>query len=276
MMEKAIADIVEFLQKERSCDYSGHYTSMLSRRIMTRVEATKMSDVASYFTFLTSDPDEPGHLIDALTINVSMFFRNAITFELIARQVIPSLFYTKLARENREFRIWSAGCSTGEEPYSMAILLNEFLRKETIDFNKAIFATDLEKKNLQQARKAVYPASSMEEVKLGILKKYFKPDAESYRLLPGIRNSVNFSVYDLLDAGNFAPPESVFGDFDIILCRNVLIYYQPGYQAKIFYKLHRSLSPGGYLVLGETESLPEAYAGKFRELHRIARIYQKL
>jgi chemotaxis methyl-accepting protein methylase len=140
----------------------------------------------------------------------------------------------------------------------------------------AIFATDLEKKNLQQARKAVYPASSMEEVKLGILKKYFKPEAESYRLLPGIRNLVNFSVYDLLDAGNFAPPESVFGDFDIILCRNVLIYYQPDYQAKIFYKLHRSLSPGGYLVLGETESLPEAYAGKFRELHRIARIYQKL
>lgn len=275
-MEKAIAGIIEYLHKSRGCDYSGHHTAMLFRRIHFRIEVTKTENINNYLQFLINNQEEADHLIDALSITVSMFFRNPLAYEIIAHQLLPMLYYAKMANGNREFRFWSAGCANGEEPYSLAILIKDFLAKESEKFSTSIFGTDLEKKNIQFAKRGVYGPQSVNEVKLGILNRYFKQEGDSYKLNSEIRQSVNYSVYDLLNSTNFAPPESVFGSFDLILCRNVLIYYQPEYQDKIFYKLHRSLQPGGFLVLGEAERLSDAFITKFKEINRIAKVYQKI
>jgi chemotaxis protein methyltransferase CheR len=275
MIENEITGIIDFLRKARGYDYSGHHPAMLLRRIGSRMNETNAPDIAFYEKFLHTHPEEIDNLIDALTITVSNFFRNPFTFELIERQVIPSLLYAKTIKKENALRIWSAGCATGEEPYSMAILLKEYLLHESTGFDISIFATDLDKKNILHAKKGIYNASSVQDVKLKILNKYFRVETDLYKLLPAIRQMVNFSVYNLLNAENYAPPESVFGAFDIILCRNVLIYYQPDYQEKIFYKLYKSLCPGGYLILGEAETLTERYASKFDEINRIAKVYQK-
>lgn len=275
MIEKEITGIIDFLKKARGYDYSGHHPAMLLRRIGSRMNETNAPDIAFYEKFLLSHPEETDNLIEALTITVSNFFRNPFTFELIERQVIPPLLYTKTIKKENALRIWSAGCATGEEPYSMAILLKECLMHESTGFDISIFATDLDKKNLLRAKKGIYNASSMQDVKLKILNNYFRVESDVFRLLPAIRQMVNFSQYNLLNEENYAPPESVFGAFDIILCRNVLIYYQPEYQEKIFTKLYKSLCPGGYLILGEAETLTEKYLSRFDEINRIAKVYQK-
>lgn len=275
MIEKEITGIIDFLKKARGYDYSGHHPTMLMRRMGVRMGETNSPDIGSYEKFLHNNPEEIDNLIDALTITVSNFFRNPFTFEFIEKQIIPSIIFSKTKLNEHSLRIWSAGCATGEEPYSMAILLREYLTHESVNFALSIFATDLDKKNLIQAKKGIFDAASMQEVKLKILNKYFKLESDLYKLQPAIKQMVNFSQYNLLNEENYAPPESVFGNFDIILCRNVLIYYQAHYQEKIFNKLYRSLSPGGYLVLGEAETLSERYRSKFDEINRIAKVYQK-
>ncbi len=243
---------------------------------MVRVEETHAGNISDYSRLLQSTPGEAEKLIETLTISVSMFFRNSLTFEIISQQLLPALLHSKITSGNHEFRIWSAGCATGEEPYSLSIILSDTFSRESQPFESTIFATDMDEKAIRFAKKGIYGAATMNEVKFGYLNKYFKQDGEFYKISKAVKSMVSFSRYDLLDPTNFAPPESVFGMFDMVLCRNVLIYFNPEYQEKIFYKIFRSLSPGGYLVLGESESIHAKYSNAFREINRIAKVFQKM
>jgi chemotaxis methyl-accepting protein methylase len=153
--------------------------------------------------------------------------------------------------------------------------MHELLERENVEFEHTIFATDLDKYAIQFARRGIYEAPSLKEVKMGILSQYFKQEGDSYKVTGEVKKGVNFSIYDLLDPANYAPPESVFGNFDLILCRNVLIYFNPEYQKIIFSKMIRSLSKGGFLVLGEAESISPDYTGAFKEVNRFAKVFQK-
>ncbi|NQU54739.1 MAG: protein-glutamate O-methyltransferase CheR, partial [Bacteroidetes bacterium] len=143
--------ILSLLNERRGFDFSGYRVQMLERRIQKRVYSTSSKNFDDYLEYLEQHPDELDNLIDVLTINVSNFFRNPLTFEYISKIIIPELFLAKAKENDNSLRIWSAGCSFGEEPYSMAIIINELLEKEETSILPVIFATDIDKKALLRA-----------------------------------------------------------------------------------------------------------------------------
>jgi chemotaxis protein methyltransferase CheR len=231
-----LENILELLRRERGFDFRGLRHSMAERRLLQRASVTGCSDPSFYLDYLLRHPEEMDNLVDALTINVSRFFRNPLMFEYLAHKILPRVFQEKAERGDHSFRVWSAGCSFGEEAYSVAILLNEFCSKEDLHHDVYVFATDIDQGALKKAKFAHYPFESVKDIRYGLLKKYFIPvrsrgdewvnaEHEFFQLVDGIRNAVSFSLYDMLHPNTFAPPESVFGGFDLVLCRNLLIYF---------------------------------------------------
>ncbi|MBW1759786.1 MAG: protein-glutamate O-methyltransferase CheR, partial [Deltaproteobacteria bacterium] len=229
-MKKDLKAILDYLNEQRGLDFSGYHSSIVERRIKEIFSDVMCKDYSEYLHYIKEHPDTLDKLFDALTINVSRFFRDVLTFEYIAKNILPLIFSKKIWTHDYSLRIWSAACSTGEEPYSLAILINELLEKEDFSLNLNIFATDIDKQTLRKAKEGVYSFEQIENVKYGILKKYFIKQDQSFRLSSEIKKMVNFSFYDILDKRSYAPPESVFADFDMVFCRNLLIYYNTEYQ----------------------------------------------
>lgn len=278
-MEKehsGLKNILNLLKDQRGFDFHGYRMPMLERRIQKRLYDTRCQNTVDYLEFLNHHPDELDHLIDVFTINVSRFFRNALSFEYIRKIILPILLLDKVKENEKSLRIWSAGCSYGEEAYSMAIIINELLEKEKRSLMPNIFATDIDQKALKRAKEGLYGFKSVENVKYGILRKYFKAENQDYRIDSEIKKMVQFSFYDLLDKKMAVPSDSIFGGFDMVLCRNVLIYFEPDYQKLIFNKLYKSLKPNGYLVLGEAEIPIEGFKEKFKRESRTCKIFRKI
>lgn len=275
-MNNDLKRILNYLNEKRGVDFTGYRATMVERRVRQRFPFTKCKNCNNYFHYLQKNPDELNNLIDVLTINVSRFFRNALTFEYIADRILPAIFYQKKENINRSLRIWSAGCSMGAEPYSVAILINELFEKEVLKFDVNIFATDIDGKILKKAQKAAYPFESIKNVKYGLLEKYFVFRENSFQLISEIKDLVSFSSYDILDKKSYAPPESIFGAFDMVFCRNVLIYFNMEHQDLIFDKLYRSLAQHGYLILGEAEIPSAKYQRCFGRVNECCHIYQKM
>ena len=275
-MKNEIKNILNLVKEQRAFDFIGNQIPMLERRIQKRVYATSTKNFEDYYIYLNNNSNEIDNLIDVLTINVSRFFRNTLSFEYISKIIIPRLVLKKLQTNDNSFRIWSAGCSFGEEPYSLAIIINEFLEKGKISVDLNIFATDIDKNALETASAGKYGSESIKNIKYAIVDKYFTKKDDLFEISPEIKKMVQFSFFDLLDKKHNVPPESIFGDFDIVLCRNVLIYFNPKYQELIFKKLYKSMNNDSYLILGESEVLVESFKNKFKRESRIAKIYRKI
>lgn len=273
-MKQKINRILNYLHDQRGYDFTGNRLSMLERRISKRFFPTKTKDFEKYFQYLQKNQQELDHLIDTLTINVSSFFRDPLVFGHVEK-IISGIIAEKIEKKEHSLRIWSAGCAYGEEPYSVALIVAECLKKEKAVIKINIFATDIDKKGVNLAQKGKYKIDALKDIQFGILNQYFNIDKDVFKIDKSIKEMVNFSVYDLLDKRGFIPPESIFGNFDMVLCRNVLIYFNFDFQEKIFDKLYRSLNRGGYLVLGEAEVPIEKYKNEFRRIERCCKIYQK-
>ena len=268
--------ILKHLHEQRGFDFSGYRIPMLKRRIQKRLFNTKVESLSSYFEYIEKEPSELDNIIDALTINVSHFFRNTLPFELIRKTVLPEIILAKSKGNKESLRIWSTACSYGEEAYTMAIIINEILEKENVVLNSNIIATDIDKKAIEGATKGVYHSESVKNIKYGLLEKYFTYQEGQFIMDRKIREKVQFSFYDLLDQKRLVPPESIFGGFDIVLCRNVLIYFNMEYQDIIFKKLYSSLNTGGYLILGEAEMPTDKFKNKFKRVNKLCKIYKKI
>ena len=274
MIPEDIGAILDFVRVARSFDPIGYCSSVLVARVQSRLAACGLSS-ANYLAFLKDTPTELNILTEALTIKFSSFFRDPLTFEYLNELVLPTILSEKATAADPSLRVWSAGCAHGEEPYSVAILLHELARLEALAEKAILFATDIDENALVQARAAVYPAASLSNVRLSLLNSSFTQENDTFRLIPAIANRVRFSVHDMLDTRSAAPAESVFGTFDLILCRNLLIYFQNEYQEFICEKLYRSLAGGGFLLLGRTESLPPIWAGRFQRVTSCCSLYRK-
>ena len=275
VMNGDLGAILELLRKQRGFDFAGYPPAMLARRLDLRLGPTGCADLRAYRSYLTSRPEELDQLVGAITINVSQFFRNPLNFELLAERVLPAVISAKAAQPQSSLRVWSAGCARGEEPYSVAILIEELARKEKLKLERHIFATDIDARVLADAANALYSAAAVENVKHRQLAAFFAPEGDAFRLRPEIRRQVIFSLYDMLDPVRRVPPDSVFGDFDLVLCRNLLIYFNLDYQDVIFAKLCDSLAPGGYLMLGEAEMPPPQHQCTLRRVADFGCLYQK-
>lgn len=273
-MNHGLEKIILYIRQKSGLNFSGNRPAMIARRVENRMSVVNQSDLEDYRIYLEKNPDELNFLINELTINVSRFFRDTLTFELIADRILPVILQEKLT-VSPSLRVWCVGCAKGEEPYSLAILIHEMMLKEKVATDVHIFATDIDVRALKGAEKAVYPPSSVEDIKYRLLKKYFTMEGTSFRLIPEIKKLVKFTPYDILDKKYGVPRESVFGSFDMVLCRNLSIYFNPEYQEIIFEKLHHSLAQKGYLILGESETPPMMYRHHFSRMFDFSPIYRK-
>ena len=270
-----LAPILVYLLEKRGLDFSGYHPNMLGRRIRRRLLATCCTDSEEYLSCLQRSDAELDQLLDALTINVSRFFRDSLTFELIADRILPVLITEKTKAHDLSLRVWSAGCARGEEPYSLAILIRELLEKEKLEINLHLFATDIDPGALRSAARAVYPLASVDHIKHRLVSKYFVRQGNSFSLIPAIKDLVSFSSHDILDKKSGVPPESVFGGFDLVLCRNLLIYFNTACQETIFGRLHQALAEKGYLILGEAEAPSLKHERYFDRVFDFSQIYRK-
>jgi chemotaxis methyl-accepting protein methylase len=268
--------VLQFIRTTRGFDATGYCPSVLAARIRGRLLAAGVASADEYVRRLVETPAEADLLVEALTIKVSHFFRDPLAFEYLRERVLPVLLArTTVVPGEPGLRVWSAGCAHGEEPYSLAILLHELLQQNGSGLEPVLFATDVDAPALAQAQAAFYPAASLANVRHGLMAAAFLPAGAGFRVRPEVAARVRFSVHDMLDPRSAAPAESVFGSFDLILCRNLLIYFQPDYQAIICEKLFRALAPGGFLMLGSTENLPAPWSARFRRVTDCCSLFQK-
>lgn len=224
---------------------------------------------SEYSATLDTDPKEYDRLIRSLTVNVTKFFRNWDTYSVIESTVVPALW----DRREPETRVWSAGCSSGEEPYSMGILMHKHAvdRRETARLETIkIIGTDIDAECLGEAERAFYADTALGDTPPALRERYFPRIAGLHGMLPEVRRLASFECNDLL--AHEPPMESIH----LILCRNVIIYFEREAQDALFSEFHRSLAPGGFLVLGKVETLLGEARGLFSPVNARERIFRKV
>lgn len=241
------------LQKLLPIDLSVFESAFLERCIKKRIKTTGSNNLYDYIEFIENNNIEKEILFNILHNSHSEFFRDSILFSCLENRIIPKLISD--FRENRinEIRIWSAGCSEGQEPYSLAILIENIMLQKKIDVKYRIFATDLSEIRLRNAEIAGYNFMSIKNLRFELLKKYFTAKDDLFFLNEIIKDKVYFSRYELLSTETKVPPGSIYGEFDIVLCNNLLMYYNKSVRKKITEKLLCSVKLGGYLIIGEID-----------------------
>ena len=222
-------------------DLSAYKEKQMKRRIDTLIERHSFKDYETFLGSLVTDKDVLDEFVNYLTINVSEFYRNPEQWEILDKEIIPDL----IAKKGRRLKIWSAACSTGDEPYSLVMALSKHVPLSDI----TIYATDIDKQVIAAAKTGVYIDKSIANVPADLKDKYFiKVGNNSYKIADEIKARVKFEEHNLL---RDAYPENV----DLIVCRNVLIYFTEEAKEEIFKKYFNSLSKGGILFLGSTEQM---------------------
>jgi chemotaxis protein methyltransferase CheR len=268
-INKIIADIL--LQKH-DYDISKYEPSFLAKSVEKRIAETNSHSIHDYVSFLLSNEDETTCIIESLQISYSEFFRNSLTFSILERIVLPALFLSRKNKTEKEMRIWSAACASGQEPYSLSMLFHEHFNHE---MHYRIFATDQRSVQIEDAQLGYFSDIQIKNLTVKRLELWFtKMGTEMYKIKPEIKTCIEFSVFDLFDERYSCPPSSIFGEFDVIFCANLLFYYKPKYQKQILEKITKSLVNGGYVVVGEAERniLLEHH---FKELYPQSAIFQK-
>jgi len=262
--------LLEKVYRDGGHDFREYKRGTVTRRLGRRLRATGARTYLDYMQFLDAHPEEYQKLAEDLTIKTSGFFRSRYTFQQVARLVLPELVVYKLKRGERSLRFWSAACARGEEPYSIAILLAEFLGRRLWQFDISIHATDISRQALEEAQAGAYSAKDVEGLTATLLESYFTHCGESYEVRSDIRQMVSFSYFDLTSTTG-----QPFVDLDCIFCCNVLIYLRQTLQERVLNMLYDSLSTPGYLILGEVETPPVSLREKLECLDTKARIYKK-
>ena len=250
---ESLEGFIRGMMSGQGLDISMYDESFLYASIRKRVVETGRRDVADYGAYLMENRAEADGFYRALCVGHSEFFRNPLTFAMLEQRILPTLMAEKKQAGHGEIRIWSAGCAAGQEAWSVAMLLEELGGAGEPPVPYRIFATDRSASELAVARGGVYSAEAVGNVRSRHLHDYFSPQGESFEVAARLRERVDFSCYDLLDAGSSSPDASIYGDFDLILCCNLLFYYRPEIRQQILGKLCRVLLPGGYFVTGEVE-----------------------
>ncbi|MBI5101461.1 MAG: protein-glutamate O-methyltransferase CheR [Nitrospirae bacterium] len=229
-------------------DDSSRY--LLEKRLSRRVRSHHLDDFRDYYRFLRYDRNssqELSEIMDILTVNETYFFREQNQLKAFSQEILEELKHTNAARKT--LRIWSAGCSTGEEPYTVGMLINE--KTEFRDWDIEIYGSDINQRVLQTARRGVYRKNSFRTTEPYFLSRYFVEEEGGSRIADAIKKNVNFSYLNLLDPFKM----KFLGKMDVIFCRNVLIYFDTVSRKKVIENFHDRLNDGGYLLLGHAESL---------------------
>jgi len=260
---KAIRDI---LFEREGFDLDSYKDKCIQRRISFRIRTSGCKNTEEYIELLNKKEEEVKKLLNALTINVTEFFRNQSTFDKLKDIVFPQIFAGKGG--SGMVRIWSAGCASGEEPYTIAIILKEFFSEELKRFKTEITATDVDQGILKKAAEGHYQRDKLVGVVPGMRVRYFKEDGDKYRLSNDIKKMVSFRKEDIFQ-------ERLHRDNDLIICRNLLIYFSREKQEWVLNEFWKALNPGGFLILGRAEILVGESRKLFSTICPRERIYRK-
>jgi two-component system CheB/CheR fusion protein len=265
--ESALKKIFVLLRAQTGHDFSQYKPSTINRRVERRMAVHQIDALESYVRFLQQTPTEVEALFRDLLIGVTNFFRDPDAFKVLEEQIIPKLFEDKPA--GSAVRVWCTGCSTGEEAYSIAILLQERMESLKQNFTVQLFATDIDSRAIATARSGLYPANIAADISPERLARFFsaESDGNAYRVHKGVRDMLVFSEQDVIKD----PP---FSRLDPITCRNLLIYLNVELQKKLIPLFHYALRPGGVLFLGTSEGVGESIES-FAVLDRKAKLYQR-
>ncbi len=261
--EDGLNRVFALLREHARVDFTYYKPSTVLRRIDRRLAVNQMNDVREYVHLLETRPNEVNCLFRELLIGVTSFFRDREVFEELEQKVLPELLE---ANANREMRFWVAGCSTGEEAYTLAILARECMEKLKLRGNLKIFATDIDREAIVHAGNGVYPESIAADLPPGMLTKYFNRKDDRYQVIRPLREMVVFAQHNLIKD----PP---FTNIDLLSCRNLLIYLQPVLQQKVMDYMNFSLNAGGVLLLGNSETTGDA-SGFFEPVSHKNKIYR--
>ncbi len=238
--------LLEYLKQSRGFDFTGYKRTSLRRRVNKRMKVVGMEDFGAYLDHLEAHPEEFTHLFNTILINVTAFFRDASAWNYLAQEVIPRIVEGQT--EDDPIRVWSAGCASGEEAYTLAILLAEALGPEKFRRQVKIYATDVDEEALAQARRASYSPEALEPVPAELRDRYFNVVNDRYVFRPDQRRAVIFSRHDLVQ-------DAPIPHLDLLVCRNTLMYFNAEIQARILARLQCALKDHGFLFLGQSEML---------------------
>ncbi|GAA3968602.1 hypothetical protein GCM10022278_27940 [Allohahella marinimesophila] len=245
-----LASILSVVRANQGRDFSRYKQSTIMRRIRRRMQLAHVEELTDYLELLQTTPEEVGELVNDFSITVTSFFRDPEVFDELSEKIIPRLF--NASHEEESLRIWSIGCSTGEEAYTLAILMLEHAEKTNSDRPVQIFASDMHDMSLKRAREGLYPGDIEADVSQERLERFFKKENGAYRIKNEVRDLVVFSPHNFLSD----PP---FSRINLIVCRNVLIYLQRTLQPDIIELFHYALKAPGYLLLGTAETVTQSH-----------------
>lgn len=241
-------DYVTFIGKikrKTGIDLSLYKEAQMKRRLTSLYEKKGFRNFSDFYEAIHNDGEMLEEFLDRMTINVSEFYRNAQRWEVLERRIFPKLLST-----NKRLKIWSAACSTGEEPYSLSMVLASHIPLRDV----SIFATDLDAGALERAKVGLYPERALKEVPKTVVQKYFVNEGAYYQVSEEVKRTVTFRQHNLLN-------DRYGQDYDLIVCRNVMIYFTEEAKDQIYTDFAKALKPGGVLFVGSTEQIfsPEKY-----------------
>ncbi|HON38324.1 MAG TPA: protein-glutamate O-methyltransferase CheR [Deltaproteobacteria bacterium] len=254
MSDETFRLLRDFIYEHSGIFFSDNKKSQLENRLSLRLKVNNLPDFDKYYYLLKYDPQasrELRALFDSVTTNETSFFRSPPQIQAFQEKALPEILGKRAAQGEKVLRIWSAGCSTGDEPYTLGMVVWEVLGEKMPEWDVKIFASDISEKALKSARAAVYNDYTLRSVPPDIKKKYFIQEGPQFRVCDDIRMLVELQYLNFNDEKRV----KLMRGFDIIFCRNVLIYFDDAAKKRFVSQLYDNLNPGGYLFIGHSESL---------------------
>jgi two-component system, chemotaxis family, CheB/CheR fusion protein len=258
--------LLDYMRRSRGFDFTGYKRNSLSRRIERRIQDVGADGYLGYLDHLEVDPDEFTQLFNTILLNVTSFFRDPPAWDYLRAEILPRLVAEK--DDDEPFRIWSAGCASGEEAYTLAMVAAEALGPEAVRERVKIYATDVDEEALSQARQARYTAKQVEGVPPELLERHFERNGDGYIFSKELRRSVIFGRHDLIQ-------DAPISRIDLLVCRNTLMYLNSETQSHVLARFSFALREGGYLMLGKAEMLL-THSDLFTSLDLKRRVFRKV
>ncbi|MGB8217667.1 MAG: protein-glutamate O-methyltransferase CheR [Candidatus Methanoperedens sp.] len=260
------SDLKVIIKRKIGFNCEQYKQAHLKRRLAVRLRATQSKSYKDYAEILLKNLAEEKQLKETLTVNVTELFRNPETYEAFRATALPELI--KSRGLNRNLKVWSAGCSNGEEPYSIAIMLAEYLGIAAKRYNISVMGTDIDEDSLSKAELGIFHPKALEKISKERLEHFFIKNGDNYQVTDEIHRRVTFKYHDMISGPKLS-------GFDIIFCRNVTIYFEQKLQEKLYVDFYNALNDGGYFVMGKTETLIGQSSKLFKHVDLKERIYQK-
>jgi chemotaxis protein methyltransferase CheR len=268
VLDPSYERLMRKVRDERGLDLSGYKESFVRRRLQSRLRILGVENLDQYSAILSKRPEEYLKLLEVLSINVTEFFRDPSLWELLSERIIPDLCRTRGRLPAKVLRFLSAGSASGEEAYSIAIVLSETLGDQLPNYSITIRAIDIDQDCILKIKAGVFTADRLKNVPPDLLAKYFTREGNVYKVNPEIKKMVRAAQADLIT-------ENLPKYFDVIFCRNVLIYFSKESHSNLFMRLHAALATGGFLVLGRTETLIGVNKALFETYDTRERVYRR-